>query len=85
MKIDIEKSKRNLDERVKVDTEMNSQEFDFDKWWKELSEEKKEIIREIVIARIKQLPDNLRLMIGWKPKLKSNNGFYANQTKSLII
>ena len=64
MKIDIEKSKRNLDERVKVDTEMNSQEFDFDKWWNKLPEEKKEIIREIVIARIKQLPDNLRLMIG---------------------
>ena len=43
---------------------MNSQEFDFDKWWNELPEDKKEIIREIVIARIKQLPDNLRLMIG---------------------
>ena len=64
MKIDIEKSKRNLDERVKVDTEMNSQEFDFDKWWKELPEDKKEIIRETVIARVRQLPDNLRLMIG---------------------
>ena len=32
--------------------------------FKELSEEGKELLKELVIARIKQMPDNLRLSIG---------------------
>lgn len=39
-------------------------EFDFEEYWKKLSKKDKELIKEIVIARIKTMPDNLRLSLG---------------------
>jgi len=41
---------------------MNKKELDTD--WDNLSEGQKELIKEVVIARIKQMPDNFRISIG---------------------
>jgi len=41
---------------------MNRKELETD--WDNYTEEQKELIKEIVIARIKQMPDNFRISIG---------------------
>jgi hypothetical protein len=48
------------DALLKVPTERE----DFDKYWENLSKKEREEIKEIVIERIKQMPDNLRMSIG---------------------
>ena len=37
---------------------------EFDEYWNNLSEENKELIKEIVIERLRRMPDNIRLSIG---------------------
>ena len=37
---------------------------EFEEYWENLTQEQKEQIKEIVIARTKQMPDNWRLSIG---------------------
>jgi len=37
---------------------------EFEEYWESLTQEQKEQIKEIIIARIKQTPDNWRLSIG---------------------
>lgn len=41
---------------------MNNEELE--EYWNNLSEENRELVKEIVIARLKQLPDNFRISIG---------------------
>lgn len=37
---------------------------EFDKYWNNLTEEQRDSIKELVIARIKRIPPNLRISIG---------------------
>ena len=37
---------------------------EFEKYWSELSDEEREDIKALVIARYKNMPDNLRLSVG---------------------
>ncbi len=39
-------------------------ETEFEKYWKKLSKEQREQLKEIVIARIKQMPKKFRLVVG---------------------
>ena len=37
---------------------------EFETYWNNLSEENKELVKEIVIERIRRIPDNFRISIG---------------------
>ena len=46
---------------------MDSKEFD--DWWNGLSPEAKKHVKDLVIARLEQLPDNIKLSIGSTDKI----------------